>query len=185
MPEQARTAANWYLVQCKPRQDERAEENLRNQHFICYRPEREVEKLRGGRRVRLRESLFPGYLFVRLDSEGQDWSVIRSTRGVGRMVRFGDMPAIVDPVIIHNLKVCCDRRDVRPALTPGDRVRVMEGPFRELEAIYLRDSSDERVILMINLLQRQQTVKMPLTAIQPASGHPSGLDPAANKRFSV
>ena len=31
-------ARHWYLLQCKPRQDERAEENLLRQGYHCYRP---------------------------------------------------------------------------------------------------------------------------------------------------
>ncbi len=30
--------ARWYLIQTKPRQEARAEEHLRRQHFQCYRP---------------------------------------------------------------------------------------------------------------------------------------------------
>jgi len=36
----------WYLIHCKPRQDERASENLVRQSFHCYRPVRQVERRR-------------------------------------------------------------------------------------------------------------------------------------------
>ena len=183
MSRQTAVTAHWYLIQCKPRQEERAEQNLKNQSFICYRPEREVERIKRGRKTRVRESLFPGYLFIRLDHEDDNWSLIRSTRGVSRLVRFGDAPAKVDPVIIYNIKQCCDRSDVRPALTAGDRVRIIEGPFRELEAIYLSDSGDERVILMINLLQRQQQLKVPLAAIR-AESRPQSLDQQPRQAYA-
>ena len=58
----------WYLIQCKPRQDERALEHLERQGFECYRPVRPVERWRGGRKCTVEASLFPRYLFIRLDS---------------------------------------------------------------------------------------------------------------------
>ena len=31
------TAKAWYLLQCKPKQDERAEEHLQRQGYACFR----------------------------------------------------------------------------------------------------------------------------------------------------
>src|SRR5690606_9962776 len=61
----AATAA-WYLVHCKPRQDERAQEHLIRQGYDCYRPLLRRERLVRGRTQTVLESLFPGYLFVQL-----------------------------------------------------------------------------------------------------------------------
>ncbi len=36
----------WYLVQCKPREDRRAVDNLRNQGFASFAPTCVVERLR-------------------------------------------------------------------------------------------------------------------------------------------
>ncbi|MNG06767.1 Transcription antitermination protein RfaH [compost metagenome] len=63
-------AAAWYLVQCKPRQDERAEENLLRQGYACYRPQHSCERIVRGRRQPIVESLFPGYLFIQLAADG-------------------------------------------------------------------------------------------------------------------
>lgn len=79
----------WYLIQCKPRQDSRAEENLTRQDFKCYRPTHRVERVQRGRRTTSMESLFPGYLFIQLDQLNDNWHPIRSTRGVNQLVTFG------------------------------------------------------------------------------------------------
>ncbi|HCJ30844.1 MAG TPA: transcription/translation regulatory transformer protein RfaH, partial [Pseudomonas sp.] len=80
---------SWYLVQCRVRQDERAEENLTRQGYECLRPTITRERLLRGRRQSVVESLFPGYLFIRLGAEA-DWGPLRSTRGVLRVVGFGE-----------------------------------------------------------------------------------------------
>ncbi len=37
----AHPAGHWYLVQTKPNQEARAEENLSRQGYVCFRPQRE------------------------------------------------------------------------------------------------------------------------------------------------
>ena len=94
----------WYLIHCKPREDERALENLQRQGFECYRPARLLERRRNGRNCAVSEPLFPNYLFIRLDRVNDNWYPIRSTRGVIHIVRFNEFPLpvadeIVGPVL--------------------------------------------------------------------------------------
>lgn len=159
--------ACWYLIQCKPKQDLRAEQNLRNQSFSCYRPVHQVEKIRSGRRVRVEESLFPGYLFIRLDCMHDNWYAIRSTRGVARLVTFGQEPARIAPLIINTIKNHADSKPLKASLCCGDRVRITEGPFVELEALFMRTDGDERVVLLLNMLHREQQLTLPLRAVKP------------------
>lgn len=90
---------DWYLVQCKPRQDERAQDSLTRQGYVCYCPQQSVERTVSGCTQRANGSLFPGYLFIALAS-GDNWAPLRSTRGVSRVVGFGGMPLAVDSSLI-------------------------------------------------------------------------------------
>lgn len=51
--------AAWYLIHCKPRQDERAEEHLTRQGYACYRPRVQRESLVRGRRQSVWNPCFP------------------------------------------------------------------------------------------------------------------------------
>lgn len=164
MPVTDISESEWYLVQCKPRQDERAELNLVNQSLLCFRPLHKVERIRHGKRVLLDEPLFPGYLFVSLRKDNPCWATIRSTRGVNRLVSFAGQPARVDDSIIQSIHQRLQPQ-VKPAFQAGQRVRITEGPFRELEAIFLRADGSERAILLLSLLQRQHQLRLPWQAI--------------------
>lgn len=96
---------SWYLVNSKPRQELRAEEHLKNQSINCVLPLIEIEKIIRGKRQSISEPLFPGYLFVELQTDGQDWSKIRSTRGVRDFVRFGGVPGRVPESVLEHLKI--------------------------------------------------------------------------------
>lgn len=157
------TAPAWCLVHCKPRQDERAEENLLRQGYTCYRPQHSCERIVRGRRQIIAESLFPGYLFIHMAADA-NWAPLRSTRGVGRIVAFGGMPLRLDNSLIAHLQQRTAAA-VQPALEAGDSVRITQGGFAELDAIFVAMDGEQRVILLLNMLNRQQQISMPLTNI--------------------
>ncbi|WP_397451913.1 transcriptional activator RfaH [Pseudomonas sp. NA-150] len=90
----------WYLVQCKPRQDDRAEGNLGRQDYKIYRPKCNFPRLSRGERQWVVESLFPGYLFINPPG-GSDWTSLRFTRGVSGIVGFGEFHPAVSHALIN------------------------------------------------------------------------------------
>ncbi|BAU75932.1 transcription/translation regulatory transformer protein RfaH [Metapseudomonas furukawaii] len=152
----------WYLVQCKARQDERAQEHLQRQGFDCFCPVLSVESLKGGRLRRLIQPLFPGYLFVHLRAQ-DNWAALRSTRGVARVVSFSGAPSRVPDAVVEHLMSRCERPDHRAAFNPGDKVQVQVGPFAEMDALFLAMDGEQRVILLLNILNRQQQVSIPVS----------------------
>ncbi|KAA0690830.1 transcription/translation regulatory transformer protein RfaH [Halopseudomonas laoshanensis] len=160
-------SGSWYLIQCKPRQETRALENLRNQSFTCYAPMHPVEKIRHGKRVTLDEPLFPGYLFINLCEFTESWHPIRSTRGVLRMVTFANKTLPVAVSIVEGIKLrlsTCDKG--KSLFAHGDAVAVTEGPFRDLEAIFSSLEGEERAIILLNLMHRQHELRIPLKALR-------------------
>jgi len=148
---------HWYLIQTKPRQEIRAEENLQRQHFECYRPHKPSTSGDG----KADEALFPGYLFIRLDRHMDNWYPIRSTRGVARVVSFGSEPTPVRDELIEQLRQRLAAPAEKPKFQPGERVHLQGGGFNELEAIFVSDDGDERSVILLTLLQREQKVRVP------------------------
>ena len=157
----------WYLIQCKPRQDERAEENLLRQGYELYRPKLPSNKLANRSKKLVVDSLFPGYIFIRLGVL-DSWLPLRSTRGVTKVVRFGEFPLAVSDSLIDQLKRHESAPEKLPSFSAGEKVRIKDGPFAELEAIFLAGDGNERVILLLNFLHRQQQVNMRRSAITKA-----------------
>ena len=160
--------SDWYLVQCKPRESFRAEIHLRNQGYTCFHPTYPVKKKVAGTVQTVISPLFPCYLFVLLSAHDQ-WSTIRSTRGVNRLVSFNGMPARVAHSIIAGLQYHCEKlnqNEAEPLLKQGDRVVITEGCFKELEAIVMATKGEDRVILLLNLFNRQQVLDMPIESLK-------------------
>lgn len=156
---QATEERRWYLVQCKPRQEFRALEHLQQQGFECLLPMHQIERLRNGQWRCLKEPLFPGYLFIELDTLRHNWMPIRSTRGVSQVVRFGTNPLSVPPSLINRLRH--HSPPTEHELKPGDKVTVGGSNGDGMEAIFLSKDGTNRVLLLLKILQREVRISVP------------------------
>lgn len=168
MPATSSQRCYWYLLQCKPHQDERAHLNLIQQNYVVFHPQFVSERVIRGKEHRVRESLFPGYLFIHLGSN-DNWSPIRSTRGVSRIVEFNHGPATVAENVIEHLRARCidssQSQDNEP-LKPGEHLRIIRGPLSTLEGIFLSSQGAERVMILLQFLNREHTVCLPLSDLE-------------------
>ena len=143
---------HWYLVKTKSKQEDIAILNLENQNFHVYCP---FVLIRNKNEV-----LFPGYIFIQLDKDTQNWSPIRSTKGVLYFVRFGLSYAKIPDNIIEFIKTnqlnTAEKLKNINKFKPGDKVQIADGVFKNCIAIFKSYKSDERVILLMNLLGQQQ-----------------------------
>jgi transcriptional antiterminator RfaH len=166
------TSSNWLLLQVKPRQEMRALENLERQQGECYCPLIQVEKLNRGKRIHAEEALFPGYIFINFDPEKSNltYTAIRFSRGVSKIVRFGEEPAKVPESLILQIKDC-EKVSLSPLNAPnlpqkGDTVIIVEGPFKGLQAVYSQTDGQQRSIVLISLLHQQAPTSLANTQIQ-------------------
>lgn len=146
----------WYLIKTKPRQEKIAVENLENQSYKVYCP----RALINNKNV----VLFPGYLFIQLDSGSQNWYPIRSTKGVSNFVRFGlsyaKIPEKIIQVIKENESLTKNKIIDLNEFNPGDKVQITEGVFKNCSAIFKSFESNERVLLLLSLLGQEQTINI-------------------------
>lgn len=154
--------SDWYVVQCKSRQEQRAKENIENQQGEALLFQRPVEKIRRGKRVTLNEYWFPGYVFVRLPQDCPLWASIRSTYGVQRLVRFGEQPVPIRPETFKKICNSVGAAELKPQYVAGDAVQVKAGPLAGMEAIFANYDGTARAVLLINFLHREQSVKVNL-----------------------
>lgn len=168
--------SGWYLLQCKARQDARALEHLDRQGFECFAPTITRETIRAGQLRQLQQPLFPGYVFIRMGAD-ESWLSLRSTRGVNRVVAFCGQPCLVRDSIIDHLKMRCAAMTHTPALTPGDRVQIKVGAFADMEAIFLSMDGEERVMLLLSFLNREQRIQVGLASVQPVQAMQGAMAP--------
>ncbi|PPI86001.1 transcription/translation regulatory transformer protein RfaH [Marinobacter maroccanus] len=156
----------WYALQHKPAQGDRALQHLQNQDIACFYPKISVEEIKGGKRSKKLEPLFPGYLFVNLEQSDPMWSKLRSTRGVLRVVGFANKPAPIRDAVIQHIKESLDSVAELGGIKPGQAVQLNEGPFEGINAIFQSYDGEARAIVLINFMQKQQMVRVPVSALK-------------------
>ncbi|GAB2801418.1 transcription/translation regulatory transformer protein RfaH [Halomonas shantousis] len=171
-PEE-RSCPRWYVVQCKGGESFRASEHLSNQGYRVFHPVLEMQKKRRGKLCWAAEPLFPYYLFIHLNRLSSNWRPIRSTRGVLRLVSFGDEPLAVPDALIDSLQECAQRRaedqQANVYFRPGEIVEITAGPFQELQAVFESQKGEERAVILISMLHKQQRLEMPIGQLRRSS----------------
>ena len=152
--EQTETT-HWYLLQTKYNQEKKAAQELRQQNISVFLPLYKHEKMISGKKVIKKEPLFSRYLFAWLDTENTNWSSVRSTRGVSKIVEFGNGPTIVNEAIITELEKI-DLLMEEPYMKIGEKVRIVDGSLKGLRAIYQTADGFSRACILLEFMQQNQ-----------------------------
>ena len=159
-----------YRIHCKPRQEYLAQENLERQGYGTYLPVTSVRRRKRGKSVSEVAPMFPRYLFIHLSDTTDDWGPIRSTIGVANLVRFAHSPACVPDKLIDALKQREDSKGVQiltnTGFQRGEKVRIAEGSFEGYEAIFQANTSKDRVILLLQIAEKQISLKLDESLIE-------------------
>lgn len=164
-------AASWFVVQTHPRAEEKARLHLNNQNIATYlpcyrRPVRHARRLEMALRP-----LFPGYLFVQLDPEECRWRSINGTIGVRQILTDGDAPLRVNDRIISEIKAREDESGaikLRPSFKRGQAVRLVQGPFTDVDVLFDEIRDQDRVVILVSLLGRKVRIQVPSEVVAAA-----------------
>ena len=145
-------------------------EHLRRQGYDPYCP-RILRRIAHSRRTtHVLRPLFPGYLFVAMDPEVQQWSPISSTYGVRRLVKAGDFPALLDGTFIEALKAReLEGAIIRPPnpYKVGESVKFVDGAFEGIVAQIIELKDTDRVVVLLDMLQRAIPMTTNIRGIRP------------------
>jgi len=147
------SAPDWYLVNTKPRKERWVADQLATVLPEVYLPLLRAKTPRWGRMAWSVGPLFPCYLFARFDLQ-LNYFDVKYIQGVRGLVSAGNEPLAVPAVIVEEIRRRAKDGVIEIAQKPiakGDRVTVVEGPFRGLEAIFERYlSGAERVAILLS-----------------------------------
>ena len=158
----------WFLLQTKVRQEQRAAENLERQNVESFCPMIRVEKISRGRRTEVKDALFPGYLFIQLGESSVSTTAVRSTRGVSHFVTTAGAPIKVPQGLVEQLRqqVTVNAGAVLSKLPkPGTKMEIIDGPFKGLNAVFAEPDGNSRAIVMVTLLSQLVKTSMAFASL--------------------
>ncbi len=163
---------SWYAVQTQVRAEEKAVFNLRRQSFDVFLPQYKKTRRHARKTDVVLRPLFPGYVFVHMDTAKDQWHAIKGTFGVVRLISSGDTPSPIPFGIVEAIMERGDDGGViqlqHKTLRRGDTVRIVDGPFAEYEGLFEEMIDEHRVILLLDLLGRKVRTQVPYEALAAA-----------------
>jgi transcriptional antiterminator RfaH len=110
---------------------------------------------------------FRGYAFITVEAQ---WYAARWSLGVIGLIMDGIKSARVADHIIDDLRKR-ERNGLielpkRPALQPGDQVRILQGPFAGHLGLYAGMRAHERVLVLLALLGCERPIELAKDAIE-------------------
>lgn len=142
----------WFVVNTKPKNEDRATGNLAEGGFEVLTPKIRLRKYRDGRFIHAIEPMFPNYIFVKFDPI-DDFHLIKYTRGVKTIVHFsGKIIPLEDEVVdfirarLQNGVAVIEKKGFKK----GDKIFIKNGPFKGLNGIFEDElSAEERVAILL------------------------------------
>ncbi len=127
-----------------------------------------VEFTRAGKRRVVKRKLYPGYLMIQMNVHDDTWFLVRETPGIGDFTGSGGKPTPMEDAEVERiLKVVHPGEEEEQTLKTsipfrhGDRVRVKEGYFQNLEGeVDKVDEANGRITVIISIFGRSTPVEL-------------------------
>ena len=162
--------SKWFLIYTKAKEEMRAKRNLENQGFQVFLPIIVYEEINKPKSTSL-EIMFPRYLFTKFNPEKDNWTQIKSSRGVSHLVLFGHKLAEVPDEVIIFLKQRADENDIfrqkirRQEFRKGDKLIIKKGILEGKEATFVSKTSKERVQILLRSINQLITTDIPASDV--------------------
>jgi transcriptional antiterminator RfaH len=153
----------WYVVHTHPKQEDRAERNLRSLGVETFAPKVRESRYNQytGALTHVIKHLFPRYIFA-LFKARSTLHKVRFTRGVHEVVSFGSSPLPVDNEIISIIQLRMSKDGfvkLDDELKTGDEVMIKDGPLRNFTAVFEREMKEvNRVMVLLEAVTYQAHV---------------------------
>lgn len=170
--------AKWYVVHTYSGHENKVSttlkqrvesEHLEDKIVDILVPTQDKIEIKGGKRVGVKEKIFPGYILVKMVLDDQSWLAVRTTQGVTSFVGIGNKPTpISDAEVATIVKFTQTEAPVyKQVFMANDTVKIVDGPFAEF--IGKVDSVDEergKVKVLVSIFGRETPVELDFLQVQ-------------------
>jgi len=153
----------WFVVNTKPKNEQRAATNLINGGIEVLAPKLRLRKYKNGRFINVIEQMFPGYIFVKFHPV-EEFHLVKYTRGVKTIVHFGNKIVPIHDDIINFIRSKLENGIAeveKKKFNKGDKVIIKEGPFKGLSGIFEKElEGKERVLILLDSVKFSLTMEI-------------------------
>ena len=147
----------WYAVYVRSRHEKKVHLLFLEQNITSFLPLLETWRQWSDRKKKVLEPLIRGYVFVNIDLRKEQIKVL-DTEGVVKFIGIGKNLSVICQRDIDWLKTLVREpeafnRTVN-SIPAGQRVRVLAGPFKDLEGVVVKHGRETRLVVFIESIMQ-------------------------------
>jgi len=126
-------------------------------------PTQEKIEVKEGKKEKVKEKIFPGYILVKMVLDDHSWLAVRSTPGVTSFVGVGNRPTPLpdEEVITIQKFMAMEAPRFKTAFSVGEAVKITDGPFAEfLGTINEIDEEKGKLKVLVSIFGRETPVEL-------------------------
>jgi transcriptional antiterminator NusG len=158
----------WLALRVRSNHERTASIHLRDRGYEEFSPSYKTERRWSDRKKIIERSLFPGYVFCRLDPFNR--LPVLTIPGVVGLIGFGNWPTPIPDREIENIRTMVRSGLLItpwPFLDPGQAVLIERGPLAGVEGVLQAIKGHVRLVVSINLLQRSVSTEVDRSWVRP------------------
>lgn len=170
--------AKWYVVHTYSGHENKVavtlkqrieSEHLQEKILDVLVPMQEKIEIKGGKKVNIKEKIFPGYILVKMVLDDASWLAVRTTQGVTSFVGMGNKPTPISEQEVQTIvKFTQEEAPVyKQVFATDDTVKIVDGPFADF--IGKVDNVDEekgKVKVLVSIFGRETPVELDFLQVQ-------------------
>ena len=152
----------WNILQIETGKELRAGRHLNARGVRVYIPTySQIRRWKDHKPEPIDRALFPGYAFAVFDSPRTQALALQSP-GVYNVLTIGrNEPALLDQVEMERIRaIGLHQGEPWQNLEPGQKVRVLDGPFAGVDGLLVRRRNSLRFVISIAMLGRSASVEV-------------------------
>ena len=176
--EAKKNQKRWYIVHTYSGYENKVKVNLEkrieymnmgDKIFRIEVPQKTVVQMKSGKKQEKEEKVFPGYVLVEMIMDEDSWYVVRHTSGVTKFVGSVKKPIPVKESEIKRIlhRTSSQVEKVELDVKPGDKVRIISGPFADFDADIIEVYPDKsKLRANVSIFGRETPVELEYKQIQ-------------------
>ncbi len=163
----------WYAVYVRSRHEKKVHQLFQEQGLTSFLPLLETWKQWSDRKKKVSDPLFRGYVFVNIDLF-KDRIKVLDTEGVVKFIGIGRNPSVIGEKDIEWLKKLVREPEAIngtvSSLPAGQKVRVLAGPFKDLEGVVVKQARETRLVVFFDSIMQGVEVSIFPDLLVPVKG---------------
>lgn len=170
--------ARWYVVHTYSGHENKValtlkqrieSEHLEKKILDVLVPMQEKIEIKSGKKVNVKEKVFPGYILVKMVLDDISWLAVRTTQGVTSFVGMGNKPTPISDAEVATIVTFTQSEApmYKQVFMANDTVKIVDGPFADF--IGKIDSVDEekgKVRVLVSIFGRETPVELDFLQIK-------------------